>query len=57
MSENIAGTVSEFESAINFMNKDDKSRLLNELKKQTALLDMIRDEKLIDLVPQLKEIL
>jgi organic radical activating enzyme len=42
-----------FESAINFMMADDKSDLLPKFKTQTAHLDRIRNENILDAIPEL----
>lgn len=42
-----------FESAINFMMSDDKSHLLPQFKSKTAQLDTIRNENILDAIPEL----
>ena len=43
-----------FESAINFMMADDKSNLIEKFKEKTAQLDNIRNENILDYIPELK---
>ena len=42
-----------FESAINFMMADDKSELIFKFKEKTAQLDSIRNENILDAIPEL----
>jgi hypothetical protein len=42
-----------FESAINFMMADDKSNLIPKFKEKTAQLDTIRNENILDAIPEL----
>ena len=42
-----------FESAINLMMADDKSHLIPNFWERTNKMDTIRNEKLIDIVPEL----
>jgi len=42
-----------FESAIKFMMSDDKSHLLPQFKSKTAQLDTIRNENILDAIPEL----
>jgi organic radical activating enzyme len=42
-----------FESAIKFMMSDDKTNLLPQFKAKTAQLDKIRDENILDAIPEL----
>jgi MoaA/NifB/PqqE/SkfB family radical SAM enzyme len=42
-----------FESAINFMMADDRSNLLSQFKIKTAQLDSIRNENILDAIPEL----
>ena len=46
-----------FESAIKFMMANDRSDLLTDLKKKTDQMDSIRNESLLDVVPQLRGII
>ena len=46
-----------FESAIKFMNSNDKTQLLPMFKKKTEQLDTIRSEKTVDVFPELGPIL
>jgi sulfatase maturation enzyme AslB (radical SAM superfamily) len=46
-----------FESAIKFMMANDRSNLLTDLKKKTDQMDSIRNESLLDVVPQLRGII
>ena len=43
-----------FESAINFMMADDKSNLIEKFKEKTAQLDNIRNENILDYIPELR---
>lgn len=45
-----------FESAINFMMASDKSNLLEVFKEKTATLDNIRNENILDAIPELSDI-
>lgn len=45
-----------FESALNFLNNDN-SVLLDKFRKRTAELDSIRNERLLDVIPELSELL
>jgi radical SAM protein with 4Fe4S-binding SPASM domain len=44
-----------FESAIKFMMEDDKTRLIPEFWKKTDQLDRIRNENILDIVPELED--
>ena len=46
-----------FESAIKFMNSNDKTQLLPMFKKKTEQLDTIRSEKTVEVFPELEPIL
>jgi MoaA/NifB/PqqE/SkfB family radical SAM enzyme len=43
-----------FESAINFMNATDNSKLIDRFWKKTHELDAIRNENILDIIPELK---
>jgi MoaA/NifB/PqqE/SkfB family radical SAM enzyme len=43
-----------FESAINFMNSTDNSKLIDRFWKKTCELDAIRNENILDIIPELK---
>jgi hypothetical protein len=43
-----------FESAINFMMTNDKSDLLLKFKEKTVQLDAIRNENILDAIPELR---
>ena len=45
-----------FESAINFMIAEDKSNLLEIFKQKTAQLDKIRNENILDAIPELGDL-
>ena len=43
-----------FESAINFMDATDNSKLIDRFWKKTLELDAIRNENILDIIPELK---
>jgi hypothetical protein len=43
-----------FESAINFMDATDNSKLIDRFWKKTRELDAIRNENILDIIPELK---
>lgn len=46
-----------FESAVNFMQASDKSDILPQFLARTQQLDKIRDESIVDAIPELKDLL
>jgi hypothetical protein len=54
--DNLKRAVTGFESAVNFMMADDKSHLIPQFWARTNKLDSIRGEKLLDLVPELRNL-
>jgi len=46
-----------FESAVNFMMSDDKTSLLPKFWDRTGKLDTIRNENILDIIPELKDML
>jgi hypothetical protein len=46
-----------FESAINFMDATDNSKLIDRFWKKTRELDAIRSENILDIIPELKALL
>lgn len=53
--DSLKRAVTGFESAINFMMADEKQHLIPDFWKKTELMDKIRNETLIDIVPELKD--
>lgn len=51
--DNLRRATVGFESAIKFLNADDKSNLLPEFWSRTGQLDAIRDERILDVLPEL----
>lgn len=49
--------ITEFRSVVDYMNKDDWSRLLPKLKKQLILLDEMRSENYEEIFPEFKQML
>lgn len=49
-------TVEKYQQIINFMNYDDKSNLIPMFILKTRELDMIRNENILDILPELKEL-
>ena len=55
--DHLKRAITGFESAINFMNANDKSNLLPTTRKKLEQLDSIRSENVFDVIPELKGIL